>query len=529
MKMMKDKLSRLFEINRSLTQSFDLEEILSNLVREAFDLIEAADTTILYKLREDGLLHFSHGIGVDVNYLKNVKFKPGESLTGHVFVTKEGVIANGDEIRAFMSNMTPQNHSLFFEGVFRREVKSGIVIPLIYKEGCIGILVVDNFETNEQFTMEEFEILEIVADQAAIAIMNSKLYEEVNLRNEELKYSLHIHQKFTNILLEGKGASYILKTISKILGTPVSYIEASDSPDFSFPIIISNELFGYFQLEKQLEKLNNVEKTALEHAATALSLDFLRQNTLFEKEMHLREEKFHDILNGTRLNIDFFKKYNLNETSKLSCMIIDSKTGFLWDVKSILQKEKLIRALERKLYKYSSSFFTFTKSDQIVVLLENKRNKNSQHLAEDISSIIKKTKNIAIGIGREVTLKTIGESFQEASEAVSICKKLNDRIFVTYSQLGVERLLLNTDRSLLKKFVLDKVGVLLQMEPEYLSTMQTYIANNKSHKKTAEELFIHPNTLAYRLKKIESDLNIDLNQKEDWINIVLALQMLQFI
>ncbi|MBT2687406.1 helix-turn-helix domain-containing protein [Bacillus sp. ISL-47] len=529
MTIMQEKISSLLEINRSLTQSLDLEEILKKLVEAAFDLVENADTTILYKLKDDGLLHFSQGVGVDAGFMSQVKFEPGESLTGLVFLTKKGVIASGHEFREHMSRMSETNYVHFFNGVFRREVKSGILVPLVYKEECIGVLVVDNFDKDVQFTEDEFHILEVVADQAAIAIMNSKLYEEVKRKNNELSHSLDIHRRFTKILLEGRGVSYILETISHILGTPVTYAEIADEKSSSFPIISSNELFGYFLLKMPIESLTSIQRAALEHAATALSLEFVKQNTLFEKEMHLREEAFHDIINDTRLNQRVLEKYQLNEKSRVSCMIIDCKAGFLWDARAILQKEKLIKSLEQVLMKYSETSIVFTKSDQIVALLVNGWKNYDHHLAEEIQKFMTTNKQAVIGLGREVALTEIADSYQEATEAVSYCKNHKHKTFVTYSELGAERLWLNMDRSLLKKFVSDKMGSLLQMEPEYLQTMQAFLANNKSHKKTAEEMHIHPNTLTYRLKKIENQLDMDFNKKDDWIAIVLAFQIFDYL
>lgn len=524
-----DKMTRLLEINRSLTQSLDLEKILKKLVQAAFDLVENADTTILYKLKDDGLLHFSQGVGVDAGFMKQVKFEPGESLTGMVFLAKKGVIASGHEFREHMTRMSETNYAHFFNGVFRREVKSGIVVPLVYKDECMGVLVVDNFDKDVQFKEDEFHILEVVADQAAIAIMNSKLYEEVKRKNEELSHSLEIHRRFTKILLEGRGSAYILETISQILGMAVAYAETKGSQSNAFPIINSNELFGYFLLEVPAEHLTNIQKAALEHAATALSLEFVKQNTLFEKEMHLREEVFHDLLNGARLDARMMEKFRIHEKSSVSCMMIDCKSGFLWEATSILQKEKLVKSLERVLAKYCNTSIVFTKSDQMVALLVHERKKYDQQLAEDIRKILHTNKQAVIGIGREVHLSEMADSYQEATQALSFAKNHKHKTFVTYSELGAERLWLNTDRNLLNKFISDKIGTLLQMEPEYLQTMQIFLDNNKSHKKTAEEMHIHPNTLTYRLKKIENQIDMEFNKKEDWIAIVLAFQILDFL
>lgn len=529
MKQIHDKIDRLFEINRSLTQLLQLEDILKRLVEAAFDLIENADTVILYSLKEDGLLHFAQGVGVDEKMMAHVRFSPGESLTGQVFLTHMGVIASGAEMKEYMSSMTDRNSYYFSRGVFQREIKSIIAVPLIYKEDCIGILVVDNFdEEHVQFSKSDIQVMEIIADQAAIAIMNSKLYQQVKRKNKELSFSLDIHRKFTKILLEGKGEAYILDTISRILETPVTYSETSNNRPNDFPIINSNEVFGYFTLQRSIEDLSNIQKSALEHAANAMALEFVKQNTLFEKEMHLREELFHEILNGASTELAL-KIFGFSDTSKIACMIIDAKEGILWDMNTILQKKKLVKAIEQILVRQSGSFIVFSKSFQIVILIDHKKPINEKRVAEEIEMLINKSKPAAIGMGRQVPLTELADSYYEASEAVAYCKNVKSTGVITYSELGIERLWINSDRSLLKKFVDDKIGRLFEMEPEYLFTMKVFISQNKSHKETASVMHIHPNTLSYRLKKIENKLEIDLNRGEDWINTVIAFQIADYL
>lgn len=533
MQIIQEKMSRLFEINRSLTQSLLLEDILKKLVEAAFDLMNNADTIILYNLKEDGLLHFAQGVGVNEKVMCHVKFEPGESLTGKVFLSKKGVICSGDDIKVHMNSMSKTNYDFFFKGIYQREVKSGIVVPLLYKEDCIGVLVVDNFnENNVQFSQAEIQIIEIIADQAAIAIMNSKLYHQVKSKNEELSYSLDIHRKFTKILLEGKGSKFILDTISRILSTSVTYSETKNNHPNYFPIINSNEVFGYLVLHKPIESLSNIQKSALEHAATAMALESVKQNTLFEKELHVREEMFQEIISGIRSesSLKIMKKFKFHENSKIACMIVDSKEGYLWDMDTILQKENLIRSIEKNLLKYCETNVVFTKAFQLVILLSLERNLNYKKLAEEIEEgIINKNQSIAIGMGRDVPVSEIADSYKEATEAVAFCKSIKNKKFVTYSELGVERLWLNTNPFLLRKFAHDKIGMLLEMEKEYINTLKVFISNNKSHKRTAASLHIHPNTLAYRLKKIERRLCIDFHCEEDWINIVLALQISDYL
>lgn len=530
--MIHDKVSRLFEINRSLTQSLDVEDVLIKLVKAAFDLIDNADTVILYKLKEDGLIHYSHGVGVNEKAMQHVKFRPGESITGKVFLSKKGVVCSGNAMKEHMTSMSKINFDYFLKGVNHREIKSGMVVPLLYKNDCIGVLVVDNFnENNVQFSEDEINIMEIAADQAAIAIMNSMLFQEVKSKNEALTYSLEVQRKFTKILLEGKGSPAILDMISRMLKITVTYSDTILDHANYYPIISSREVFGYLVLNKPLKSLSHIQKAALEHAATAMALEFFKQHTLFEKEMHGREELFQEILNGSRTESTkkMQEKLDLYDHSKITCMIAECKNGMIWNSNAVFQKEKLIRSIEQILIKYGFTPFVFTKTFQIVILLTDIENEKYRKLVKEILNEAGLNNRMVIGIGRAVILPEIVDSYNEASEAAAFCKSTKNKEFAAYSELGVERLWLNTDQYLLKKFVHDKIGLLLKMDAEYVATMKAFIHYNKSHKKTAASLHIHPNTLSYRLKKIEKQLGIDFQRKEDWINVVLAFQMDDYI
>jgi DNA-binding PucR family transcriptional regulator len=62
-----------------------------------------------------------------------------------------------------------------------------------------------------------------------------------------------------------------------------------------------------------------------------------------------------------------------------------------------------------------------------------------------------------------------------------------------------------------------------------METLETFYNNNSDISQTAEQLFIHPNTLRKRLKKIESILNIDLNQIDDLLNIFVDLKVMKML
>ena len=117
---------KLFEINRLITQSLDVKEVLSNLVNAALDLVARADTIIIYEWKEDGYLHFTDGIGLGSESAKKIRFKPGESITGRVFQERKIYNISGDKSIELMKNMEYENMEHFKKAVNFKKIKSVI-------------------------------------------------------------------------------------------------------------------------------------------------------------------------------------------------------------------------------------------------------------------------------------------------------------------------------------------------------------------------------------------------------------------
>ncbi|PLR78324.1 hypothetical protein CU633_05805 [Bacillus sp. V3-13] len=520
-----DKFTRLLELNRVLTQSFDFKFVIDTLVHAAYELIEKADTVILYHCREEAKLYFASGVGVNEQWMNRVVFSPEESLTGYTYTTKKPQLRTGNEVLEFMKTMSQENVYYFLKGVNHRIIKSTICVPLLYRDQCIGVLVVDNFETDSDFLSEDIYVIESIADQAAIAIMNSKLYKELEEKNHQLENSLLIHQKFTQLVLEGKGVEPILTLLSQFLQCPASYSESAQDPSQSFSITRGRDTFGFIVLKKSLNTLTNIEKSALEHAATAIALELVKQNDLYDKELSIREEFFQQLVDEQSVTLltSMVHQLSWNPEGKIQCILIDGYEALLWDTKAVLEKAKVIRSIEQIARLNCEKPLVFTKAYQVIIVIPFIKKMIGETIAHAIMN--RWPGKCVIGIGREVSIKAIGESLHEAKEAVHYGRKRKTPHVTTYSNLGFERLSTKIEATAIDRFIEDRLGMLMEMNQEYFHTLATYIDLNGSNKDTVEKLHIHSNTLYYRLKKIEETLNVSFQNKEDWLNIMLAYKL----
>lgn len=432
-----------------------------------------------------------------------------------------------------MGNMSEDNKKFFQQAVKNRQVESVLAAPLVYQDECIGVLVVDNFDIpGDKFTEEETLIIEILANQAAIALTNSRFYTELQRRNNDLLAIQKIHETFSNILLEGKGINQITEVLSRILSQNVTYVETLHMQDEEsvFPIISSNETLGYFQLPKPLASYTNVEKVALEQAANAVVLELIKQNNLFERKNKLQEELFQKLLDGLWDDqLEHYHKFNrLTKFQSVACVLLEGKKEPLWNEHSLVAKERVIRRVEQAFFANYEEVVVFNRGFTIYILLPNIKRLKTNDFHVMLQEVFP-NQEVVVGIGRTVPVKQIANSHQEANDALQLAKKSKDRSIILYEDLGFERLWHGTDESTLTQYVTDQISPLLNGDPVDLETLQTYIELNGKHKETAEKLCIHPNTLAYRLRKIENLLNIDLKNQQDLLKVMTAFNILEYL
>ncbi|SFF67287.1 DNA-binding transcriptional regulator, PucR family [Halobacillus alkaliphilus] len=128
--------------------------------------------------------------------------------------------------------------------------------------------------------------------------------------------------------------------------------------------------------------------------------------------------------------------------------------------------------------------------------------------------------NFLIGVGKEyTTLANMRKSFLEALEVIEIANFITPRPETMpreFSKLGIYRYLAALyEKNSSEDYYSDDLLTLIQNDKEkqtdLLRTLEVYLANNGKGKQTANELFIHPNTLNYRIKQIQELTNIDFN------------------
>ncbi len=138
-----------------------------------------------------------------------------------------------------------------------------------------------------------------------------------------------------------------------------------------------------------------------------------------------------------------------------------------------------------------------------------------------------------IGIGTTVNnLKNLAKSFKEAQTALEVGKVFDtEKTIISYENLGIARLIYQLPTTLCETFLKEvfKRGSIDNLDQETLFTIQRFFENNLNVSETSRKLFVHRNTLVYRLEKIKKITGLDLREFDHAIIFKIALMVNKYL
>ena len=181
--------------------------------------------------------------------------------------------------------------------------------------------------------------------------------------------------------------------------------------------------------------------------------------------------------------------------------------------------------------------FNISESD-IVLVKEIKAGIDSKDLEKLARSIVDTLggefyTKVVVGIGTTVVgVKDLAKSFKEAQVALEVGKVFDtEKAIVSYDNLGIARLIYQLPTTLCEMFLKEvfKKGSIESLDQETLFTIQKFFENNLNVSETSRKLFVHRNTLVYRLEKIKKLTGLDLREFDHAIIFKVALMVKKYL
>ncbi|MDR1664699.1 MAG: helix-turn-helix domain-containing protein [Clostridiales bacterium] len=250
------------------------------------------------------------------------------------------------------------------------------------------------------------------------------------------------------------------------------------------------------------------------------------------KERYDRDNFVKNLLLDNLLLVDIY-----NRAKKLH--VENNVRRVVYLIETEIDKEMSAVEIVRGIFPAKQRDFVTAVDESSIILVKELREKEASEDIEKYARIICDTlgseamSKVTVAIGTVVSdLKNVSSSYKEARMAQEVGKIFEpDRQIVNYEQLGIGRLIYQLPLSLCRIFIKEVLhGVnMTQFDDETLATVSKFFENHLNVSETSRQLYIHRNTLVYRLDKLQKLTGLDLRNFNDAITFKITLMVSRYM
>jgi len=455
--------------------------------------------------------------------------------------------------------------------------RSILSLPLVASEGSLGVLTCYT-RLPRDFAPGEVVVMEAVANQAALAIESGRLRERERARAAALEQRLarleeeqhvarraeDVHRDLMRRLLAGHSLEAITRALAEALRSDVLVEDAAGHPlaaagaagpldDVPEPtddaglvarVVLDEELAGRVRAFNPARRFGDYERRALERGAMVVALAVSKLRTAQEVEWRLSREFLDDLLavdgrTDPDSTLTRAHQLGLELTSSYTLLVVRPDPG---DEDAVARPAGGAVRPQRTLLSHVQRVVDATgvgdaalvaARGEDVILLWPERGGGGQPAAELAESLRRHIRAyvgpVSVGLGPPCQGVTeYGDAYRLAAGALDLVGRAGqrDRV-VALADLGVYRLLLQVKRP---EELIDFMHGVLRPLRDYdgrrdttlVETLRAFLAHGFSVTATAEALFVHPNTISYRLRRIEEVLGVNCHDPQALLQVQLA-------
>lgn len=321
----------------------------------------------------------------------------------------------------------------------------------------------------------------------------------------------------------------------------------------SIPIFIQEKFFGYLIMEEKNRKLSGFDEAILEYAVSVISVELLKERSLMDKKMKARHKLLDDLVYHSYEETDMLNRqaeyvgYDLSSTFfvfhfKLQKdQIKMARNNYVDYDEAEEMEEKLCHDIYHHFEHEENDVLLTYKVDLVVGMISIKEETSVFYVEQfkDLAMELEKKYpylSIVVCMGRAFSgIENAKKSMNDCDIVENVIRKtLINKKVITFEELGIVRFLCELkDYEPLKDFYQEIFGELLEYDrenkTELVETLRAYFACDRNIKKTAEKLFMHKNTVAYRMQKIKQLTGYTLEDSEDILNLMICLKYAEIV
>lgn len=222
-----------------------------------------------------------------------------------------------------------------------------------------------------------------------------------------------------------------------------------------------------------------------------------------------------------------------NQAKKMRIPVEQRRVVFLVEPKG--EEDNLVLEMMRGLYANGTTDFVTAVDENHVILVKALESTEGYTEVDRMAKTMIDTLSMEAMVAVRVSygtiveeLKEVSRSYKEASMALEVGRVFYvERKLLAYNELGIGRLIHQLPESLCEMFLREvfsgETGI--KFDDEELVTVYTFFENNLNISETARQLFVHRNTLVYRLEKIQKKTGLDVRKFDDALTFKIAMMV----
>lgn len=203
------------------------------------------------------------------------------------------------------------------------------------------------------------------------------------------------------------------------------------------------------------------------------------------------------------------------------------------DVMSSSETPWIVKSMEKLLLSAGDKSFVLTMDDIFVFVFSNYSEEDMREIMLKIIMLLR-MKEYKFFVGSSINHPGIGklsQAYVQAKKVADLSERMGwINMMVRYRELGIYQLLLSIEnKETIKQYYNDMLGKLEEHDhsngSDYLEFLNVYLNSNCNINDTADKLFIHRNTVVYKIKKINELLDCDLSEIDVRVQLYLAIML----
>lgn len=401
------------------------------------------------------------------------------------------------------------------------------------------------------------EAMEIIINGGNLNDIAKKLYN--NIGNTLAIYE-NINDKCEIACSDNINKNEVEKIVYKFISTNnyckqsyyehIDKINGRDIKRITIPIVINKIEYGNVFIWIDNNIISALQKMIIELYINIIMLEFSNRISIHNMESNYKLEFFDDLLSRSKSRlkraIEKSKNYNFNINNKY-CIIEIRLRAWNEESSDNYQEEinNLMFIINRIIKSYKNNIIYVERGDRIILLYGNVKSYDALCIKEDTLKLCKKiyaealkkitSMEIMIGIGRSyMDISQLYKSQEQAKLIVEHLNKGTTESIIHYDDLGLYRILAHDElKGELIDFCRDTIMPLIEYDKLYdselIKTLKQYFKFNGNMKKISENMYVHYNTIVYRVNKIKTIIGRDIEESDNSLNLQIALKILDII